>query len=46
MTEKKVSFGKIFWPSLIAAIIVSVLGSITFLMMVGGVLNSKFEETP
>ncbi len=46
MTEKKVSFGKIFWPSLIAAIIVSVLGSIIFLMMVGGVLNSKFEETP
>ncbi len=44
MTEKKISFGKIFWPSLVAAIIVSILGSIIFLMMVGGVVNSKLED--
>ncbi len=39
VSESKVKFGKIFWPSLIAAIIVSIIGSIIFLLMVGGVIG-------
>jgi len=39
MTEKKVGFGRIFWPSLVAALIVSVLGSIIFVLVVGGFIS-------
>jgi protease-4 len=40
MTEKKIGFGKIFWPSLIAALIVSVIGTIIFLLVVGGIIGN------
>ncbi len=36
---RKIGFGKIFWPSLVAAIIVSILGSIIFLLMLGGFIG-------
>lgn len=39
MTEKKVGFGRIFWPSLVAALIVSILGSIIFVLVVGGFIS-------
>ena len=39
MSEKKVGFGRIFWPSLVAALIVSVLGSIIFVLVVGGFIS-------
>jgi len=39
MSERKISFGKVFWPSLVAALIVSVLGSIIFVLIVGGFIN-------
>jgi protease-4 len=45
MTEKKVSFGKIFWPSLLAAFIVSILGIIIFFVGIGKIVSS-FSESP
>lgn len=42
MKEKKVSFWKIFWPSLIAAAIVSILGVVIWVI----VLSSLFQEEP
>lgn len=39
ISGSKIGFGKIFWPSLVAAIIVSILGSIIFLLMVGGFIG-------
>lgn len=45
MTEKKISFGKIFWPSLLAAFIVSIIGSLIFFLGLGGIISS-FSETP
>jgi protease IV len=39
MSEKKVGFGRVFWPSLVAALIVSVLGSIIFVLIVGGFIS-------
>ena len=40
MSDLKIRFGKIFWPSLVAALIVSVIGSIVFLLMFFGVISS------
>ncbi len=45
MSEKKITFGRIFWPSLIAALIVSILGSLLFFIGLGGLIGS-FGETP
>ena len=35
MTDRKVTFGRIFWPSLWAALIVSILGLIIWLIVIG-----------
>ena len=40
MSDLKIRFGNIFWPSLVAALIVSVIGSIVFLLMFFGVISS------
>lgn len=40
MTEKKISFGKIFWPSLAAIFIVSILGAFIFFIVLGGFISS------
>ncbi len=40
MSERKVTFGRIFWPSLWAALIVSVLGLIIWLLVIGGIISS------
>ena len=39
MTEKKVSFWRIFWPSVVAIIITSTLGWIFFFVIIGGIFN-------
>ena len=44
MSEKKVTFGRIFWPSLWAALIVSVLGLIIWLLVIGGIISSFTAE--
>lgn len=45
MKEKKVTFGRIFWPSLVAMLIASILGLILFFLMLGGVIGG-LTETP
>lgn len=43
MSEKKVTFGKIFWPSLIAALIMSVVGTVIWLIAISGLIGSFGE---
>jgi protease-4 len=43
--EKKVSFGRIFWPSFWAALIVSVLGLIIWLIVISGIISSFDTDT-
>jgi protease-4 len=45
MKEKKVTFGRIFWPSLVAMLIASILGLILFFLILGGVIGG-LTETP
>jgi protease IV len=45
MSEKKISFGKIFWPSLVAVLIVSVLSLIVFFLVLGGIISGLSPET-
>lgn len=40
MSEKKVTFGRIFWPSLWAALIVSLLGVLVWVLIIGSVFSS------
>lgn len=44
--EKKVTFGRIFWPSLVAVLIVSVISLILFFVFLGGLIGSFAEPTP
>lgn len=47
MTEKKVvTFGRVFWPSLVAVLIVSLLGTLLFFLIVGRMINSFNEKPP
>ena len=46
MTDKKIGFGKIFWPSLVAALIVSILGSIIFLLVTAGFISGLSDLKP
>jgi protease IV len=46
MEERRISFGKVFWPSLVAALIVSIVGIIIFFMGLGGLISSFSEKEP
>jgi protease IV len=46
MTEKKITFGRIFWPSLWAALTVSVLGIIIWLIVIGSFFGGLSDITP
>jgi protease-4 len=48
MTEKKITFGKIFWPSFVAVFIMSIIGLIIFSLILGGLIGSfgKFGPKP
>ncbi len=47
MSEKRVSFGRIFWPSLIATLVVTAIAFMFFLIMIFGVIGSfSGEEEP
>ncbi|MBB78225.1 MAG: signal peptide peptidase SppA [Crocinitomicaceae bacterium] len=39
MKEDKISFGRIFWPSFWSAIIVSIIGIIIWIFVLGGLIN-------
>lgn len=45
MTDRKVTFGRIFWPSFWAALIVSVLGLIIWLIVISGIISSFETES-
>lgn len=45
MTNKKVTFGRIFWPSFWAALIVSILGLIIWLIVISGIIGSFDTDT-
>ncbi len=40
MSEGKISFGKVFWPSLLAMIIAIIMGLILFFLIIGSVISS------
>lgn len=40
MTGKKVTFGRIFWPSFVAVLIASVVGLIIFVFVLSGIIGS------
>ena len=42
--EKKVTFGRIFWPSLVAMLIASIVGLILFFLILGGVIGGLTES--
>lgn len=46
MSEKKVTFGKIFWPSLLAVFIMSIIGLLIFSLIIGGIIGSFGEFGP
>ena len=46
MSENKISFGKIFWPSLLAVFIVSIIGLVLFTLVLGGIIGSFGEFGP
>lgn len=41
MSDKKVTFGRIFWPSLIAALTVSILGTIIWAIVIGSLFSTE-----
>ena len=45
MSERKVTFGRIFWPSLWAALTVSIIGIIIWVIVIGSFVSS-FETKP
>lgn len=46
MSERKVTFGRIFWPSLWAALTVSVVGLIIWIVIIGAFVGSLDSSTP
>lgn len=46
MSEKQLTFGKIFWPSLLAVFIMSIIGIFLFALILGGIIGSFGEFGP
>lgn len=40
MENRKVTFGRIFWPSLVAALIVSIIGVLIWVLVITGIISS------
>lgn len=40
MSEKKITFGRVFWPTLVAVLVVSVISLILFFVFLGGMISS------
>ena len=45
-TESKVSFGKVFWPSLVAIMIASIAGLVFFFLILGGIIGAFSDFGP
>jgi protease-4 len=46
MSEKKLSFGKLFWPSLLASFVTAIIGILIFTLIIGGIIGSFGEFGP
>jgi len=46
MPENKITFGKIFWPSLLAIFIMTIISLFLFVLIVGGIIGSFGEFGP
>ncbi len=46
MSDNKYSFGKIFWPSFLAVFIMSVIGILIFVLIIGGIIGSFGDFAP
>lgn len=46
MTDTKISFGKIFWPSFLAVFVAGLVGMIFFFLILGGIVGSFSEFGP
>lgn len=46
MTDKKITFGRIFWPSFLAVFIMSVIGLLIFSLILGGIIGSFGDFGP
>jgi protease-4 len=40
MKQKKFTFGRIFWPSFVAVLVASIVGSVIFFLVLGGIIGS------
>lgn len=45
MKQKKLTFGRIFWPSFVAVLVASIVGSIFFVLAVSGLIGSLTPKT-
>lgn len=45
MSEKKVTFGRVFWPSLVAILVATIVGLLLFFIILGGIIGSLTPET-
>lgn len=46
MTEKKITFGRIFWPAFWATLIVSILGTIIWVIAISGIIGGLGDFSP
>jgi len=46
MSEQRISFGKLFWPSFLAVFIAGLVGMIFFFLILGGIIGSFGEFGP
>lgn len=46
MSEKKVTFGRVFWPSLVAILVVSIISIVVFFFVLGGIINGIGGSEP
>ncbi|MCF8415940.1 MAG: signal peptide peptidase SppA [Crocinitomicaceae bacterium] len=46
MSDNKITFGKVFWPSFLAVLIMSIIGLLIFFLILGGIIGSFGEFGP
>jgi protease-4 len=46
MSDNKITFGKVFWPSFLAVLIMSIIGLLIFFLILGGIIGSFGDFGP
>ena len=46
MTENRLSFGKLFWPSFLAVFVAGLVGMVFFFLILGGIIGSFGDFGP